>query len=81
MIVDFAEKSKLIVRIWDLFCFSITFVSLMMECLVFMLGMDAEQHQPAVQGDPSRAKTVINNKRENAPQRARKTILKSYGAG
>ena len=46
-----------------------------------MLGMDAEQHQPAVQGDPSRAKTVINNKRENAPQRARKTILKSYGAG
>lgn len=42
--------------------------------------MDAE-HQPAAQGDVSRAKTVINNRRENAPQRARKTILKSYGAG
>ncbi|KAF6041148.1 hypothetical protein EB796_000544 [Bugula neritina] len=44
------------------------------------IGMEPNQ-QPQAGGNQemSRAKTVINARRENAPTRARKTVLKAYG--
>jgi len=51
-------------------------------CIAVLLasGMEPNQ-QPQAGGNQemSRAKTVINARRENAPTRARKTVLKAYG--